>query len=355
MRFVAVAAGHPGRKHLALFERAVVVDLVEHLPVGMIEPASEGRDHVGVGQGLSGNPVLREFSASRVAEPAGLDLPARWRRGDIAMWIAGFGIRLPANAVSLVQKNGKPFARILVLSKPVPLAASPIYVSRAFAVARLATDADFRPNRVEAITGRIVVFLHTGRVALGAHEIPVLIELGPVQYVVVLDLFIGIKMKPALTALLPRPAVPGNRKRLYPAIGKFDQILLQGINAERVLHLEGRKFAVGAVGLDEKLAISLEEAGMDAEIVEARIVKIAKHGGGIGVLHGMLVLGFFPQRGFGLVAPSTGFAADEGERRGSAAGTKRFGQDESALGDKHYRQCPNREGHYRRQRGYSRL
>ena len=37
MRLVAIAAGDAGREHLALLERAVVVDLVEHLPVGMIE------------------------------------------------------------------------------------------------------------------------------------------------------------------------------------------------------------------------------------------------------------------------------------------------------------------------------
>ena len=46
--------------------------------------------------------------------------------------------------------------------------------------------------------------------ALGAHEVPVLIEPGPVQHVVVLDLLIGIEMKPFLAALVLRPAVPGD-------------------------------------------------------------------------------------------------------------------------------------------------
>ena len=44
VRIVAVAAGHAGREHLALLERAVIVDLVEHLPVGVIEPAASGDD-----------------------------------------------------------------------------------------------------------------------------------------------------------------------------------------------------------------------------------------------------------------------------------------------------------------------
>ena len=73
------------------------------------------------------------------------------------------------------------------------------------------------------------------------------------------------------------------------------------------------------------------------------------------MLHGMLVLGVFPQRGLGLVAPGAGVAADKGEGRGRAAGTKSFGQDESALGDKHKRQSTDREGRYRDQRGYSPL
>jgi hypothetical protein len=36
MGFVAVAASHPSCKHLALLERSIIVNLVEHLPVGVI-------------------------------------------------------------------------------------------------------------------------------------------------------------------------------------------------------------------------------------------------------------------------------------------------------------------------------
>ena len=38
MRIVTIAAGHACREHPALLERAVIVDLVEHLSVGMVEP-----------------------------------------------------------------------------------------------------------------------------------------------------------------------------------------------------------------------------------------------------------------------------------------------------------------------------
>ena len=40
---------------------------------------------------------------------------------------------------------------------------------------------------------------------------------------------------------------------------------------------EGRKLAAGAVGLDEEFVVLLEEAGMDAEVVETGIVEVAQH------------------------------------------------------------------------------
>src|SRR6516225_890576 len=48
MRLVAVAASDAGREHLALLERAVVVNLVQHLAIGVIEPAGQRGDDVGV-------------------------------------------------------------------------------------------------------------------------------------------------------------------------------------------------------------------------------------------------------------------------------------------------------------------
>ena len=48
VRLVAVAAGNARGKHLALLERAVVVDLVAHLPVRFVETAGKRRDRVRV-------------------------------------------------------------------------------------------------------------------------------------------------------------------------------------------------------------------------------------------------------------------------------------------------------------------
>ena len=110
------------------------------------------------------------------------------------------------------------------------------------------------------------------------------------QDVVVPDLLVRIEMEPALAALVLRPAVPGDRQRLQAAVGKLDQILLQRIDAERVLHLERGELAVGAVGLDQEFSVLAEEARMHAVIVEARVVEIAEHRLVGGMLHGKLVL-----------------------------------------------------------------
>src|SRR2546430_8750577 len=97
--------------------------------------------------------------------------------------------------------------------------------------------------------------------ALGAHEIPILVQLGPVQNVVVFDLFVGIEMKPTLTTLLLWPVVPGNGKRLQATIRKLDEILLKGLHAERVLNFKVCELSVRPIGLNEELSFFFEKPG----------------------------------------------------------------------------------------------
>ena len=49
VRIVAIAAGDARCEHLALLERAVIVNLVLHLPVGVIKPTTERGDGMRVG------------------------------------------------------------------------------------------------------------------------------------------------------------------------------------------------------------------------------------------------------------------------------------------------------------------
>src|SRR5262249_3234068 len=67
VRLVAVAAADTGREHLALLERAVVVDLVLHLPVSVIKALAYWRDHVRLGQPSAWNPCFGGLAAASMA------------------------------------------------------------------------------------------------------------------------------------------------------------------------------------------------------------------------------------------------------------------------------------------------
>ncbi len=314
VRLVTVAAGDAGREHPALLERAVVVDLVQHLAVGTVEPARDRRDDMGVREPPSRHPVLGKLAAARVTQAAGLDLFAHQGGREVSPRVTRARIDRPDDIAALVEPNEQPFARVLALAEwpPALLRAGPADVPRPLSMTRLAAHADFREARGEAVGRRVVILAHAGRVASRAHEIPVLIQPGPVQHVVVLDLLVRIEVKPALAALVLRPAVPGDRQRLQAAIGKLDQILLQRINAEGVFDLERGELPVGPVGLNEKPAVLAEEAGSHAVIIKARIAEIAEHRFVVCMLHREAMLRAAPKLGFDSVAAGTGLAADKG-------------------------------------------
>jgi hypothetical protein len=86
--------------------------------------------------------------------------------------------------------------------------------------------------------------------------VPVLVDAGPVQWVAGLEFLLWVEVEPALPTLCLRAGAPGNTKGLQTATGKLDQVLLQRGNAEGVLDLEVGQLAVGAVGIDEELAVT---------------------------------------------------------------------------------------------------
>ena len=107
MRIVAIAAGDTGGEHLALLERAVIINLIQQLPIGVIEPAAQRRNHVRAGQGSSRDPSLGKLAASGVAQPARLDLGTQrpWR--PAAHGIAGSRIRRPGCVAPLGKARQK--------------------------------------------------------------------------------------------------------------------------------------------------------------------------------------------------------------------------------------------------------
>ena len=66
-------------------------------------------------------------------------------------------------------------------------------------------------------------------------------------------------MEPALAALLLRSRIPRDRQRLFAAVGKIDQILLQRMHAERVADFVVVQLAIGTVGVDDELAVALRK------------------------------------------------------------------------------------------------
>src|SRR5271157_3868884 len=126
-------------------------------------------------------------------------------------------------------------------------------------------------------------------------------------------------MKPALSALVLGPAVPGERQRLDAAVGKFDQIWLEGKNAEGVFDLELGELSVRPVGLDHELAVAAEEARLDPVMVESRAGKVTQHRLFRRMVHGELVVRAAPEFCLVLMAGGAGLAADVSESLGGAS------------------------------------
>ena len=103
--------------------------------------------------------------------------------------------------------------------------------------------------------------------ALGAHEIPVLQQTGPVQDVARVDLLAGIEMEPPLPSLGTRAGIPGDREGLVAAFRKGHQVLLQRVDAEGVGDGELGQAAIRSVGPDPETAVPAEEGGTDSGVV----------------------------------------------------------------------------------------
>ncbi len=73
------------------------------------------------------------------------------------------------------------------------------------------------------------------------------------------EILVGIKVEPALAALLPGPAVPGDAQHLVAAVGETDQVLLQGMHAEGVGDFKVLEAALRPVGAYHEFPVAAEE------------------------------------------------------------------------------------------------
>ena len=136
------------------------------------------------------------------------------------------------------------------------------------------------------------------------------------QLVAMIDPFSRIEVEPALPACGARARIPADRQGLQATTRQLNQILLQGLDAKRVLDLEIGKLAVGPVGAHEESIVAAKKTRGHSGIREARISKIAEHRRIRGVLHGAGVLRGLPRGMLGCMTTRAGGTADEGRRLG---------------------------------------
>ena len=192
-------------------------------------------------------------------------------------------------------------------------------------VAGLAGDVELRPGRRVGVRRRGIALLHVGRVALGAHEVPVLVGARPVQRVAEGNLLLRVEVEPALPSLLRRPGVPADVQRLVPPAGERDEVLLQRIDAEGVGDRVFVELSVGAVGSNEELPVPLEERRRHAEVRERGVAEVAEDGLGGRLLHRAVVVRPFPPRILCRVAGSAGSAPHESRSQGQRRRGRRPG------------------------------
>ena len=248
---VAVRTGDAALEHETLTERAVHVHLFELLAVGVVEPVDQEARQVVVEHRLAGRGPGREFTAPHMAGRAEFRPPSRIRAADVH----GQGVRLPG-------RGRGPLAR-------APQTRLPFDVPASRPMAGLAGDVVLRPSRREGVGLRVVTFLIVGGVTDEAHGVRGLVPAGPVQDIARGRLLVRIEVEP-----LPVRAVPRDSEGLQPSPRHFDQVLLQGLEAEGVLDLEVRGLSVSPFDVHEEFVAALEETRGDAPVGEGRVLEI---------------------------------------------------------------------------------
>jgi hypothetical protein len=186
-----------------------------------------------------------------------------------------------------------------------------VRVRRAGAVTSFAADAHLRVGGVEGVRLGVVALSHRGGVAVGAHVVPVLEALRPVQLVGVGDAWAGKEEEPPLAPVARRARIPRLGERLDPPIREGHEVLLERIHAEGVAHRVLVLPAVRALGAHERRVAAPHEGGGDARVRERLAAEGRQHRARGGALHGHGVLRAHPGRGLRQVAARAARGAHE--------------------------------------------
>src|SRR5690606_34148184 len=235
---VAGGADDPRRGHAALTKGAPLEDLVLDLPVDFVELGGEDLREVGVEE--RGAVRFPEADRGAAAVTAGAELHLALLRGAVGEALGGIAERRSWGSIV--------FRGALVRSL------GPGQVRRGGAVAALAADAQGVPRRVVGLRG-IVAAAKAGRVAFDAHEVGFLLGAGPMEPVAVVHPSAVVEVDPA-----PRAHVPGGAVSLEATVRQAQEVLLEGIDAERVGDPILRQLSVRARRVDPEGAVTAEEA-----------------------------------------------------------------------------------------------
>ena len=126
-------------KHPALYERAVLVNLVLDLTIRVVEVLIEQRDPIIVLDWLTMDVVLVDLTAPRVTSRAGLNLALRPAR-SAAMGVSGRRVDLPASSAALIKRDQQSTIRFELA--PIALFLRPRHVIRSRSMTRFAGDID---------------------------------------------------------------------------------------------------------------------------------------------------------------------------------------------------------------------
>ena len=126
-------------------------------------------------------------------------------------------------------------------------------------MASLASDIDLCIGGCIRARWQIVVLADIAGMAISAHEVPVLIDAGPVERIAAGNPGARIEKEPFLAALRTRTAVPGNSERLQAPARHPDKVLLKRRDSEGILDFVIMQVAVWSIGADHEFAAPAEE------------------------------------------------------------------------------------------------
>ena len=256
MGFVAIAASHALGMHAALQEGAVNIHLVQNLPIRLVQARFQQRRQVVIEQRAVRAEAFGQLGAAAVAGGAAIELLGLGIQPQQTEPIACAGFPGRGGCFASGAPAGRRGGAGRWAGRRCRNALRPGDMVRGRPVAGLAAHRHLRELGLIDAALRVVSLSHRGGVAVRAHEVPVVAQPGPVQRVASGDVFLRVQVKPALA-----DRIPSDVQGLQPPARQFQQVLLQGLRAEDIAHLELGQGAVRTIRGHQEAPLPLLEAG----------------------------------------------------------------------------------------------